>query len=96
MNYISFDYDVQEYTKPGRIPVFPNCNSITITNTGTAAAILDNITLYPGTVGTSLGDSVTIGGNQLEVLTRKAMRLSFPAPAAGQKVSIIQKFYKPQ
>lgn len=94
MNYTEFDFDVQDYVNGQRIAIFKNCNSITITNTGTATAVVDNITLYPGTVGTSLGDSVTIGGNQNEILTRKSIRLSFPAPAAGQKISIIQKYYK--
>ena len=93
MEKVTFNFDVQPYTQPARIAVFKDCNSITITNTGTAVAVVDNITLYPGTPGTSLGDSVTIGGNLGEILSRQSLRLSFPVPAAGQQISIIQKYY---
>ena len=74
-----------------------NCNSIMFTNTGDNQANVDGpdgMVLYAGTPGSILGDSRTIGGNEGEILAKKAIRLSFAAPqTAGQLVEVVQKYY---
>lgn len=91
----NYDFDTQTYVTGGRIPVYRNCNGITITNTGDNIVTVENITLYPGTPGSIQGDSVSIGGNEGEILVKKQLTIAFAAPATpGQKVSITQKYYK--
>lgn len=91
----NYDFDTQIYTASGRIPVYPKCNGITITNTGDNTVTVENITLYPGTPGSIQGDSFTIGGNEEEILQKKQLTIAFNAPATpGQKISITQKYYK--
>lgn len=88
-----YDYAVQNYISSQVIEIVPNCNSITIINTGDTAMTCDGIPLYPGTVGTIQGDSVTIGGNASEVIYKKRMQLSFSIGGLNPKATIIQKYY---
>lgn len=48
------------------VTVPQNCNGFIVTNTGdTIVQVNDNV-LYPGVPGTSVGDSITFGGNEGE------------------------------
>ena len=90
-----YDFDAQTYVRSGRVPTYKTTNGITITNTGDNIVTVENIVLYPGTPGSIQGDSISIGGNEGEILDKKQLTVSFASPAtAGQKVQIIQKFYK--
>lgn len=94
--YRKYNFFVQRYNAAQKINIVPNCNSITVTNVGDNIAIFDapdSMILYPGTPGTSLGDSRTIGGNEGEVLDRKQINLGFTTVSAGQLVEVIQKYY---
>ena len=94
MNALRYNYQVNVYTQTQRVEVVQSCNSITITNIGDTIATVDGMILYPGTPGTSLGDSRTIGGNQAEILHKKEIVLQFDVPVgASPKIEIIQKFY---
>lgn len=95
MRGINFNYTVNTYAQTARIEVEKYCNAITFTNTGDTIARVDGMVLYPGTPGTSLGDSRTIGGNLGEILHKKEIVLQFDNPAgANPQVEIIQKFYQ--
>lgn len=89
-----FNYDAQYYDKSSRVQLYGNCNGLTFVNTGDNPVKIDNIILYPGTPGTSVGDSFSIGGNEGEILDRKEIRVAFNQPqTAGQQIMIVQKFY---
>lgn len=92
MNFLKYNITVNEYTSSQVIDIIENCNGITITNTGDATATVKGITLYAGTPGSILGDSITIGGNQGEIISDKRLPLTFGAGAAPS-ITIIQKYY---
>lgn len=73
------------------IVLLPLCNSVTIINTGTTVLTVNSvIPLNPGTPGTNNGESITIGGNRMEILGAR-LDLAF-AGAVGNAV-VIQKVY---
>lgn len=92
MNFLKYNITVNEYTSSQVIDIIENCNGITITNTGDATATVKGITLYAGTPGSVLGDSVTIGGNHGEIFSDKRLQISFGA-GTSPAVTIIQKYY---
>jgi len=67
MTFQPYNISVAIVNKSGFVPVMDNCNSWMVTNTGADIVEVNGMILYPGTVGTNLGDSKTIGGNQNEV-----------------------------
>lgn len=89
-----FNYNTRVYTTSGRVPVAENCNCITFTNTGDTTVTIDDMVLYPGTPGSILGDSRSIGGNEGEILAKKDVVVSFSVPAGAlPAVEITQKYY---
>lgn len=81
----------QTYTPGQTISRVQNCNGFTVTNTGDSIVRVNGRTLYPGVPGTSLGDSISIGGNHGEVYTGN-INISFGAGAAPA-CEVEQKFY---
>jgi hypothetical protein len=69
----------------------PNCNGMLIVNTGDSIVTVNGQPLYPGIPGTSLGDSLPIGGNAGELFTGN-VQLIFGAGATPE-VTVTQKFY---
>lgn len=81
-------------TTSGVVEILPNCNGYIVTNTGDSIVTLKGaITLYPGTPGTNLGDSISIGGNDGEIITERRLQISFTAGGTAPAVQIIQKIY---
>ena len=80
--------------KTGSVDLNKDCNSVTVTNVGDVIATVNNQIIYPGTVGTSLGDSRTWGGHQDE-LYNGTIRVSFAVPTAGVQpaIEVVQKVY---
>lgn len=70
-----------------------NCNGFTAVNTGDTIATVNDQVLYPGTIGTNVGDSMTVGGNAGEIFIG-VITIIFVVPVgANPQVSINQKFY---
>ena len=89
-----FQFDTQVYSASKRVQLFGDCNSLTLVNTGDNIVTVENIILYPGTPGTNVGDSFSIGGNEGEILDKKDLRVVFNSPAtAGQQIMITQKYF---
>lgn len=86
-----YDYLVNLYNTTQRVEVLPNCASITITNTGDTICRVDGMIIYPGTPGTSLGDSRTIGGNEGEILSKRQLVVSFNTGGSNPQIEIIQR-----
>lgn len=81
------------YTRSGFIDVVNNCNAFTFVNVGDTIANVNGMIIYPGTVGTNLGDARQIGGNEGEVYIG-TIKLAFDFPGgANPAVEITQKFY---
>jgi hypothetical protein len=90
--YQMYDTITQIYTSSGNVEMQPLCNGYTVTNTGNDIVTVDDKILYPGTVGTSLGDSFVVGGNACEVIARKQIKIQFAA-VTGPAVEITQKYF---
>jgi hypothetical protein len=67
MIYQSYNISVVTIVRSGFVDIMEDCNSWMVTNTGADIVEVNGMILYPGVVGTSLGDSKTIGGNAGEV-----------------------------
>lgn len=92
-----YNISVQSYNGSGDVAVIPRCNGVTVTNTGDTIAFINDIILFPSaTPATSVGDSVSIGGNENEIY-KGNLRLKFQAPVGViPQVEIIQKFFVEQ
>lgn len=83
----------QLYYFSQQVDVVRNCNGFTVTNTGDNIVRVNEMILYPGTIGTILGTSRSIGGNEGEIYIGN-IRVAFAQPnTALQQIEIIQKFY---
>jgi hypothetical protein len=88
-----FDYFVNNYFSTQRIEIIPYCNGITFTNLGDTTITVDGMVLYPGTIGSIIGDSRTIGGNEGEILAKKQITITFPVGGLNPNLEVIQKIY---
>jgi len=84
-----YNISVSVVTTSGFVDVMPNCNSWMVTNTGADTVEVNGMTLFPGTVGSILGDSKTIGGNQGEVYTGN-IKVAF-LTTVNPRLEIVQK-----
>lgn len=87
----AFNITQQIHTAPGLYEVQPNCNCITVTNTGDAIVYFNGMVLYPGTVGSILGDSITVAGAEGEIY-KGSIQIAFGA-GATPRAEVIQKYY---
>lgn len=70
-------------------------NSITIINYGASIVTVNStIILYPGTVGSAVGDSISFGGNKGEIF-KGTIDIAFNL-AVGNNCLILQKIYFPE
>lgn len=76
----------------GFVDVPKGCNGFTFTNTGDVIAEVNGMIAYPGVIGTSLGDSRSIGGNQDEIYLGN-IKLSFTGAGANPAVEFAFKIY---
>lgn len=93
MNYQLFEDITQIYTASGRYEVQPLCNSILFTNIGADAVTVNGKLLLPGTVGTTLGDTFGLGGNEFEVYAKKEFTVIF-ATVVNPALEVTQKYFK--
>lgn len=87
-----FNLSTKNVTASGSITMERGCNTATFINTGDNIVTVNDVVLYPGTPGTSVGDSFTFGGNQDEVFAG-FIKVAFQSVSAGQQLTIIQKYY---
>jgi hypothetical protein len=90
--FILFDWSVNYYNSSQTIEVIQGCNCLTITNTGADNVRVKGKILYPGTAGSILGDSISIGGNECEIFNERRLQISFETTTNPQ-VEVIQKYY---
>lgn len=89
---VKYNYVVTTEYESGNKEVVKYCNSITFTNTGDEIVRVNDMILYPGVIGVSLGDSRSIGGNFGEEYCGN-IRVQFAGGGANPALEIIQKFY---
>lgn len=89
-------YDNLYQTIRANTQVFPNelCNSMTIINLGPTVVNINNVPLNPGTAGTNNGESISFGGNRMEIFNGRT-DINFPLNGTGLIV-VIQKIYLPR
>lgn len=85
-----------QYVRTQDVEVIRNCYSIMITNLGDTIVQINEITLFPSaTPATDAGDSITITGNEGDLLTMPKLRVRFASPAGILPlVEIVQLYYK--
>jgi hypothetical protein len=88
-----YDVFTAVYNRSATYEVVENCNAITFTNIGADIVTVDGKILYPGTVGTILGDSFSIGGNENEIYSRRLIVVAFVAGATAPALEVTQKYY---
>ena len=91
MPFQAYNISVVTVQKSGFVNIITNCNSWMVTNTGADIVDVNDMILYPGTVGTILGDSKTIGGNKDEVY-KGNIKVSFRT-LVNPALEIVQKAY---
>lgn len=87
-----FDWSILYYSSAQTVEILPHCNCITMTNLGDSIAYVNGKPLYPGTIGSIAGDSLSIGGNEGEIFNSKRLPISFTGGATNN-LEVIQKYY---
>ncbi len=87
-----YDIVTMTYILSGSYSIPDNCNGYTVTNNGGDTVTVDDIPLFPGTVGSVQGDSFTVGGNRNEILSRKTLKVFF-ATTVAPSVIVTYKYY---
>lgn len=80
------------FVESANIIVQENCFAVMFTNIGDTIARVNNMIVYPGVPGTSLGDSRTIGGHVLDIY-KGNITLSFDVGGANPHIEIVQLYY---
>lgn len=80
------------YTQGTTVKRVNNCNGFIAVNTGDAIAFVNDQILYPGVIGSIIGDSMAVGGNLYEIYLGN-INIRFDAAGANPQVTINQKFY---
>jgi hypothetical protein len=89
-----WNFDVTIQRKSAQVIRTNNCFAIMFTNVGDTIAFLNGIIVYPGVVGTSLGDSRALSGHVLDMFVG-LLNVAFQAPVnANPALEIIQLFYE--
>lgn len=79
--------------KSGFFDVVELCNMVMVTNVGNTIVQVNDMVLFPGVLGVSLGDSRTFGGHQNEIY-KGIIKVSFLVPVGtSPRLEIVQKFY---
>lgn len=90
-----YNMDVQTYSVSQTIPTTKGCFAFMFTNIGDTIARVNGLVVFPSaTPATSLGDSRTISGHELDLYVGN-IDLTFDAIAPGvdQNVEVVQLFY---
>lgn len=82
--------------KSGYYEVQELCNQLMFTNVGNTIVQVNDMVLFPGVLGVSLGDSRVIGGHAGEIY-KGVIKVSFLVPlGTSPRLEIVQKFYIPK
>lgn len=87
---LKYNFSAEQISQNKQITIDPNCNGLTVINTGATQALVNQVPLNAGTPGTNNGESFSIGGNAGEVL---AGRVDIVFPSGSGSVVVIQKYY---
>jgi hypothetical protein len=87
-----FDDNTQIITRSGQFEIQENCNAVMFTNIGADTVLVNEKTLHPGTVGSILGDSFAIGGNEGEIYKRRTYVVRF-STTVNPMLEVTQKCY---
>ena len=83
----------QTVTRSGQVIRVPNCAGFMFTNIGDNAVTLNGMVVFPGTIGSILGDSRTISMQEGEEYVGN-LDVAFAIPnTALQALEIVQIFY---
>lgn len=91
MNLIKYNVLINDYIENRSIEVFENCNGFTAINSGETDCIVNGVLLHKGS-STSMGESITFGGNINEIYCGR-IDIAFQGPYSNPKLTIIQKIY---
>lgn len=93
MDFIRYNTTgAQPYNEGGFVKMVANCNGYIVVNTGDDIVRVNDRVLYPGVIGTTNGDSHTVGGNFGEVFLG-TIRISFDGTGATPEITVEQKYY---
>lgn len=88
--FIPYNFVPTTYRENTSVPFLKLCNGWEIVNIGATTATVNGRPLYPGTVGSVLGDSFSVGGNLGEIFTG---RVDIAFPGGNGVVIFTQKIY---
>lgn len=80
------------YTTGTTVKRVNNCNGFLAINTGDDTVFINDQVLYPGVIGSVIGDSLMVGGNAGEIYLGN-INIRFAGIGANPEVTINQKFY---
>ena len=87
-----YNIAVNTYSASQMVEIVENCNSYTATNLGDSTCTVGGMVLFPGTIGSIIGDSRTVGGNAGEVISERRLPISFTGGTTNN-LEVIQKYY---
>lgn len=87
-----WSFTVSLYSASQLVSIQAGCFAIMVTNTGADIVRVNGIILYPGTVGTNLGDAKAIGGHNGNILLQGILKVAFQTTVAPE-LEIIQTYY---
>lgn len=91
----NYDLIPQLYQLSAWYTIPPNTNGFTVTNTGDTIVRVNDLILYPGTIGTNLGDSISFGGNENERYVGK-LKVAFNLlPGVQPELEVVYKVFVP-
>lgn len=91
MNFLKYNVLINNYSENRFVEVYENCNGYTVLNVGDSDMLVNGILLHKGTP-TSMGESITFGGNAGEVFNGR-IDISFIPGGVAPMATIIQKIY---
>jgi len=93
LNTRQYNMDVQVYSETTSIPVTRGCFAFMFTNIGDTIARVNGLVVFPSaTPATSLGDSRTISGHELDLFVGN-IGLSFNVGGTAPSVEVVQLYY---
>lgn len=90
----AFNMAITIQAQSGNVPLVENCFAIMFTNIGDTIATLNGMVVFPSAApATSLGDSRTIAGHEMD-LYKGNISVAFAQPlGATPRLEIVQLFY---
>ncbi len=93
MERTCFTISTQTYRASCQANIDQPCNAWTAINIGDDVVQIENIILLPGAAPALSGQSVSVGGNENEVLVGKQLNVKFAGVGVNPAVQIIQKTF---